>query len=203
MRRSPTRPNSQAGSSMVELMIPLAIMLILTVIAIPILMKPLRAYQLDDAAARVSNLLKFTHFEAVRRNTQVSFLIQWNGTAWVVGTDSNGNGQIDPTERQEVIMGFATLLPSGGLPPPTAITTALGVATLTTLSGNRGSVPSVTFDARGAVRVDGTITTDLSIIYIGIAAHPELGYRAVVVAPAGGTQVWTAPPRGTTWLRIS
>jgi Tfp pilus assembly protein FimT len=187
---------------MVELVIPLVIMLILTAIAIPTLMKPLRAYQLNDAAARVSDLLRFTRFEAVRKSTQVSFLLQWNGTAWVVGTDSNGNGQIDSTERQEVFMGSATLLPSGGLPPPTAITTALGVPTHTTLSGNPGSVTSVTFDARGAVRVGGMIPTNLSIIYIGNAAHPEVGYRAVVVVPAGGTQVWTAPPGGTTWLRI-
>ncbi len=166
MRRSYSRPrNNQAGSSNVELVISLIIMLILTVIAIPTLMKPLRAYELNAAAARVSELLIFTRLEAVRMNTQVSLLLQWNGTAWVVGTDSNGNGQIDPTERQEVIMGFATPLPSEGLPSPTAISTALGVATHTTLSGNPGSVTSVTFDARGAVRVGGMITTDLSIIY--------------------------------------
>jgi Tfp pilus assembly protein FimT len=204
MRRSSSRPrNNQAGSSIVELVISLIIMLILTAIAIPTLMKPLRAYELNGAAARVADLLKFTRLEAVRMNTQLNFLLQWNGTAWVVGTDSNGNGQIDPTERQEIITGFATLLPSEGLPSPTSITTALGVATLTTLSGNPGSVASVNFDGRGAVRVGGTITTDLSVIYIGSAAHPEFGYRAVVVVPAGGTQVWSAPPGGTTWLRIS
>ncbi len=204
MRRSYSRPrNNQAGSSNVELVISLIIMLILTVIAIPTLMKPLRAYELNAAAARVSELLKFTRLEAVRRNTQVSFLLRWNGTAWVVGTDSNGHGQIDPTERQEVMMGFATPLPSEGLPSPTAISTALGVATHTTVSGNPGSATSVTFDARGAVRVGGMITTDLSIIYIGSAAHSEFGYRAVVVVSAGGTQVWSAAPGGTTWLRIS
>jgi prepilin-type N-terminal cleavage/methylation domain-containing protein len=197
------------GFSMVELVISLVIVLLLSAVAIPTLMNSLREYQLNDAATRVSDLLKFTRFEAVRKNTQVSFWLQANGASnWIVGVDSNGNGVIDPAERQEVITGFATLLPSGGLPPTTPITTALGVGALTTLSGNTGSV---TFDARGAIRtgvVSGSpLATNVSIIYIGsttdgVTPDPQYGFRGVVVLPAGGTQVWTAPPGGT-WQRIS
>jgi len=173
------------------------------------MMNSLRAYQLNDAAMRVSDLLKFTRFEAVRRNKQVSFWLQANGANnWIVAVDSNGNNVLDPGDRQEVITGFATLLPSGGLPPTTPITTALGVATLTTLSGNPGSV---IFDSRGAVRTGiapgSPLATNVSIIYIGsttdgVTPDPQYGFRAVVVLPAGGTQVWTAPPGGT-WQRIS
>jgi type IV fimbrial biogenesis protein FimT len=205
-----TSPRSRSrGFSIVELAVSLAIMLILSAVAIPTMMNALRAYQLNDAAARVSDLLKFTRFEAVRRNTQVSFWLQANGANnWIVGVDSNGNGVIDPAERQEVITGFATLLPSGGLPATTPITTALGVGTLTTLSGNNGSV---TFDARGAIRTGvapgSPLTTNVSIIYIGsttdgVTPDPQYGFRAVVALPAGGTQVWTAPPGGI-WQRIA
>jgi hypothetical protein len=192
---------------MVELALSLAIVLILSAIAIPTMMDSLRVYQLNDAAARVSDLLKFTRFEAVRRNKEVNFLLQANGGGWVVGTDSNGNGVIDtnPAERQEVIVGFATLLPAAGLPAPTPITTALGGGALNTLSGNPGSV---TFDARGAVRVGigGALAPNVSIIYIGsttngVTPDPQYGFRAVVVLPAGGTQIWTAPPGGT-WQRV-
>lgn len=189
---------------MVELAVSLVIVLILSAIAIPTLMNSLRAYQLNDAATRVSDLLKLTRFEAVRRNKPISFLLRQNAGAWIVGTDSNGNGVIDvnPAERQEVITGFATLLPAAGLPGPGPITAALGVGGLNTLSGNPGSV---TFDARGAVRVGGLITTTVYIIYIGsttdgVTPDPQYGFRAVVVLPAGGTQVWTAPPGGA-WQR--
>jgi len=192
------------GFSLVELATSLLLVLILTAIAIPSLMNSLRTYQLNDAATRVSDTIKFTRFEAVRRNTRINFLIQQQPIGgiqyWSVGTDSNGNGQIDPTERQQVLTGFATLLPSGGIPPATLIMSALNVASLTTLSGNPGSV---TFDARGAVRtgLNGQLATNVSIIYLGNASQTQYGYRAVVLLPAGGTQVWMAPP-GANWVRI-
>ena len=54
-------------------------------------------------------MLKFARFEAVRRNTQVNFLMQASGTGYLVGADSNGNNTLDPREKQELIAGFATL----------------------------------------------------------------------------------------------
>jgi len=187
---------------MLELAVSLLIVLILSAIAIPTMMNSFRAYQLNDAAARVSDQLKFTRFEAVRRNTPVNLGLQQVGANWVVWTDSNNNGVIDLTERQVIIGGFATLLPSAGLPAPTPITTALGA--LNTLSGNPGSV---TFDARGAVRTGAApgspLATNVAIIYIGNAATPQFGYRAVVVLLSGGTQVWTSPPNSLTWQRVS
>ncbi len=202
-------PRSRSrGFSMVELVVSLLIVLILSGIAIPTIMNSLRAYQLNDGATRVSDLLKFTRFEAVRRNKPVSFWLQANGANnWIVGVDSNGNGVIDPAERQEVITGFATLLPGGGLPAPTPIMIALGVGALTTLSGNPGSI---VFDARGAVRTGiapgSPLATNVSIIYIGSTTDgatpdPQYGFRAVVILPAGGTQIWTVPP-GSNWQRI-
>jgi len=197
--------NSQAGFSMVELAVSLVIVFIISAIAIPTLMNSIRAYQLNGAATRVTGLLKSTQSEAVRKNTQASFLLRQDAANnWIVGVDSNGNGLIDPWERQEVITGFATLLPAAGLPSPGPITTALGVGAINTLSGNPGSV---TFDFRGAVRSGvapgSPLATNVSIIYIGSAAHPEFGYRAVVVLPAGSTQVWTSPPSSGTWRQIS
>ena len=189
------------GFSLVELVVSLVIVVILTAMAIPSVMNSLRTYQLNDAAARVSDMLKFTRFEAVRQNKQVNCLLQQVGGYWAVGEDKNVDGTIDPNDPQVVLTGFATLLPASG-PATTPIVTALGAGTtLTTLSGVPGSV---TFDARGAVRTGprGPIATTVSIIYVGNANQPQYGYRAVVVLPAGGTQVWTAPPGGT-WFRIS
>jgi type II secretory pathway pseudopilin PulG len=182
---------------MVELAVSMTVMLILTAIAIPSLMRSFRTYQLNDVASRLADQLKFTRFEAVRQNTQVSFLMQQSGANWVVGTDSNRNGTLDSVEKQFVITGFATLLPAGSAPSPTAIITKLGA--LTTKSGSNGSV---TFDARGAIRVGGSVSTSVFVFYIGSTSDPEFGFRAVILLPSGSTQIWTAP-NGGTWQQIS
>lgn len=175
-------------------------MLILTAIAVPSLMRSLRAYQLNDAAGRVSDMLKFTRFEAVRRNTQVNFLMQTSGAGWLVGTDSNNNRTLDPTEKQQLISGFAALVPSRVAPSPAAITTALGGAPLNPLYGS-GS--TVTFDARGAIRdASGQVSSQIYVIYIGSINDPDPGYRAVILLPSGSTQIWTAPSAGP-WQKVS
>jgi type II secretory pathway pseudopilin PulG len=196
---SRTRCRRTGGFSMVELAVSLAVLLILTAIAIPSLMRSFRTYQLNDAAARLADMLKFTRFEAVRQNKQVSFLMQQpSPPTWIIGVDSNGNATIDLSEKQEVIAGFATLLANGVAPSPTAISAALGGAALNTLSGNPGSV---TFDARGAIRVGGTVSASIFVFYLGSAANPEFGYRAVILLPSGSTQIWTAPSGGA-WQKI-
>lgn len=193
--RSSTHRGRSRGFSMVELVVSLCVMLILTAIAIPSLMQSFRTYQLNDAAARLSDLLKFTRFEAVRRNTAVTLRIQQFGLNWIAWTDSNNNGTVDPTEKQAMITGFATLLPSGGLPNLGSITATLGpVTTLTTISGSN---VAVSFDARGAVT---PLAAD--VLYVGSATNPEYGYRAVILLPSGATQIWTAPAGGP-WQRLS
>ena len=200
--RTGIRLRGIAGFSIVELSVSLCVLLVLTAIAVPTLMRSLRAYQLNDAATRLSAMLKFTRFEAVRRNTQINFLMQASGPGYLVGTDSNNNNAIDPTEKQELISGFATLLPAGVAPAPTAILTALGGgAALTTVYGN--PTATVTFDARGAIRtsIGGAVSSSIYVFYIGSTLDPDPGYRAVILLPAGTTQVWSAPQSGG-WQQI-
>ena len=202
--RSRTRRSRIAGFSMVELVVSMAVLMILTAIAIPSLMRSFRPYQLNDAAARLSDILKFTRFEAVRRNSLE--YCQFNNPSapgWLVWTtSSNTNTSPLATEKQILITGFATLLPAGGPPSPGAIATALGVSVSTlnanTLSGSSGKV---TFDARGAIRVGGSVSNSVFVFYIGSSTNPEFGYRAVIQLPSGSTQVWTAP-NGGTWQQV-
>jgi len=201
--RSGTPRRASAGFSMVELVVSICVMLILTALAIPSLMRSLRSYQLNSAAANVSDMLKFTRFEAVRRNTQINLQFTPNGPGWIVWTDSfaaGNGGPIDPRDKQQAVAGFPTLLPSGVAPTPSAISAALGGAALNTLSGANGSV---TFDARGAIRngVGGAISTSAYVFYVGNATDPDSGYRAVVLLPSGSTQIWTAPSGGP-WRKI-
>jgi len=184
-----------AGVRMVELAVSLTVLLILTAIAIPSLMRSFRTYQLNDAAARLSDMLKFARFEAVRRNTQVNFLILPSGSDWIAGTDSNNNASIDPTEKQILINGVVTLLPSGTPPSPASILAKLG-ATSSLDASRSGAAGSLTFDARGAVS-----PLAAYVLYLGSRNSPEFGYRAVILLPSGATQIWTAPSGGP-WQRI-
>src|SRR5260370_29022953 len=131
--RSRTRRSRIAGFSMVELAVSMTVLLILTAIAIPSLMRSFRTYQLNDAAARLSDMLKFTRFEAVRRNSLEYFKINNpSGAAWVVwATPSSSSTGSLVGEKPLLITGIVTLLPSGGAPGPprrAAIATALGVS---------------------------------------------------------------------------
>jgi len=194
------RRSRSSGFSIVEMAVSLTVLLILTAIAIPSLMYSFRTYQLNDAATRVADTLKFTRYEAVRRNTQVCFLMQSGpGSSWIIGTDSNCSGTFSANERQQVIAGFAGLLAPGVAPGPSAISAALGGATPAPVY-NTGS--SVRFDARGAIRVGGNVSSTIFVFYIGSATDPEFGYRAVVLVPSGNIQIWTAPSGGP-WQQVS
>jgi len=143
-------------------------------------------------------MLKFTRFEAVRRNRAVPFQLQQFGNDWVAWADPDNDGNLDSTEKQVHISGFATLLPGGGGPPvpTTAITNAVGA-----LLPTPATPGPLQFDARGAVRVGGTLTSSAYVFYVGGAANPdEYGYRAVILLPSGATQIWTAP-KGGPWKR--
>lgn len=183
---------------MVELAVSMTVLLILSAIAIPSLMHSVRTYQLNSVAGSVSDILKFTRFEAVRKNRAVTFQLAQFGNDWVAWADINNNGVPDPIEKQVRISGFVTLLTGGGPPAPTAITNALNVGGLTPTPANPGPLQ---FDARGAVRVSNTLTANVYVFYVGGAANPdEFGYRAVILLPSGAVQVWTAPAGGP-WKR--
>lgn len=192
---SSTHRSRSGGFSMVELAVSLTVLLILTAIAIPTLMRSFRTYQLNDAAARLSDMLKFTRFEAVRKNKQVCFLMQQSGYTWTLGTDSTCSGTFDTNGKQQLISGVATLLPAGAPPSPSSIVAKLG-ATSTLDATKSGSAGSLTFDARGAVS-----PLRAYVFYVGSAASPEFGYRAVILLPSGATQIWTAPTSGP-WQRV-
>lgn len=190
-----TRRSRSGGFSMVELAVSLTVLLILTAIAIPTLMRSFRTYQLNDAAARVSDMLKFTRFEAVRRNKRVCFLTQQNGSSWILGTDSTCTGTFDTNGRQQVIAGFASILPAGAPPSSASILAKLG-ATSSLDATKSGVASSLTFDSRGAVA-----PLVAYVLYLGSATNPEFGYRAVILLPSGATQIWTAPSGGP-WQRV-
>lgn len=195
------RRGPQAGFSLVELTVSLAVILVISAVAIPVIVHSLRVYQLNSTASQLASILKFTRFEAIRLNKPVKCQIVQKGSGWQIWADSNGDGQPNGAEPQMFVTGSDTLLPAGSAPSPTAITTALGTGvggmTLTVRSGANGSIA---FDQRGAVSSGGPDT--IYLLYLGSATDQSFGYRAVVVLPSGVVQVWTASYTGD-WQRLS
>jgi len=176
----------------------LVVVLILAAIALPEFSRAYRIYQLNSSASRLAELVKLTRFEAIRRNALVSLQVQQTGANWLAWCDPDLDGIADVTETQDPILAPISLLPAGPPPAPTAITTALGGgAALITLSGANATVK---FDQRGAVVFPSP--PQIYVLYLGNAADPDFGYRAVVLLPSGVTQVWSAPAGGN-WNRVS
>ena len=185
---------------MLELIVVMAIISIMTVVAVPSFMRAYRGYQLNDAAYKVAGILKFTHFEAVRLN--VAFLTPLkaqvsNGQAQAgtyIFTDSNNDGTVQQGERQNLFTGAVNLVPAA-LPPNTGgLAAAVGVPVFTNISPTNGSI---SFDQRGAV-----VPPSVSVLYVGNTGLPTLGYRAIVVLPTGSIQVWSCDSGGN-WLRVN
>lgn len=201
LRRSPGN-----GFSIVELVLSLAVLLIITVVAVPVIVRSLETYQLNSSAAQLAGMLKFAKFDAIRQNTPVGCQIVQQGTNWLVWVDSNGNGVADPAEPQMYIGGAFTLLPESSVPSPAPIQASLGVGfssyAWTVLSGSPGSV---TYDQRGVLGCVGNASCNTSVVYVfylGSATDPRSGYRAVLTLPSGSVESWSSSSAGD-WHRIS
>ena len=191
MTRPRNRANgtSFAGFTMVELVVAVAVILIISGVALPSFLRTYRTYQLNDAASKAANLWKLTRFEAIRRNTPVSCQLRLAGTATDLWTDSNGNATMDARETQVVFTGTVRPIAAGTAAGAGALAAAVGVPAVAFLSPTNATV---TFDQRGAVNPPA-----VSALFFGNNAVPDLGSQAVVLLPSGSVQVWSADAAGT------
>ena len=187
------------GLSTLELVVSLAIIMVISGMAVTPVTKALKTYQLNDAANQVAGILKFTRFEAIRRNTPIPCINSQAGafTQANLWSDDNINGVEDPLEKQVLLGPSATLVSSGVVPNAVALATAIGVPTLKAINP---SGDSVTFDQRGAVVANPSV---VYAFYVGNTSDSG-GFRAVIVLPSGSVQVWTyAGGTGSAWQQIS
>jgi Tfp pilus assembly protein FimT len=187
------------GVSLLELVVSVAIIMVISGMAIPAITKALKTYQLNDAANQVAGILKFTRFESIRKNAPIKCVNSQAGAFAPanVWSDNNGDGVEQPTEKQILLSPNATLVSAGLVPGTGALASAVGVATLTTI--NPGG-DAVKFDQRGAVVA---VPSAVYVFYVGNTSDSG-GYRAVIVLPSGSVQVWTyAGGTSSTWQQIS
>jgi Tfp pilus assembly protein FimT len=187
------------GLSVLELVVSAAIILIISGMAITPISKTLKTYQLNDAASQLAGIIKFTRFEAIRRNTPINCVNSQAGayTPASIWSDDNGDGVEGPTEKQILLGPAATLVPAGVVPNTTALATAANIPALTAISP---SSDAVKFDQRGAV------VASPPAVYVYFVGNTSAsgGFRAVIVLPSGSVQVWTyAGGTGTAWQQIS
>jgi len=184
------------GFSLIEVVIALAVILILSAVALPAFVKAYRMYQLTDAATQFAGLLKFTRFEAIRLNTNVSCLIQQVASVPPVTNtwaDSDGDGVEDPNEKQLVFSGTVNLVPAGAVPNAAGLAAAASVPALATVPLANGVV---TFDRRGAVN-----PAQVYVFYLSNQNDPSVGERAVILLPSGSVQIWQADSLGN-WVSL-
>jgi len=177
----------------------MAVAMILLAVGLPMFLRAYHVYQLNNAAREMADILRLARYEAIRLNTQVNCVIKANGSTppttdvWV---DSNNNGNMDPTEKMILLGSGGNLVDAGGVPGTSSL-----LAAAINSGANRepsASSSSVTFDARGAT-TNPLLT--VNVVYLSSAVTPEAGYRAVLLMPAGGIQIWTSDQSGN-WQQL-
>ena len=191
------RQHGAKGFSAIELVVAMAVVLIITGVAMPSITQNLRVYQLNSTAGMVADQLKSSRFDAIRRNTIQTCVIQPSGAGYRMWTDSKGNGTWANTDKTTPLTGSATLVPAGNVALAGQMASAIGVSATTAISGTSGTV-NLSFDTRGAVSGNNQV----NVLYIGYPNNPNWGYRAVVILPSGSVQVWS-PNRSGSWSQVN
>ncbi len=179
---------SSAGFSTVELVVVVAVILIVSGVALPSFLRSYRTYQLNDGVQKAANLLKLTRFEAIRRNTPVSCQLRQGAQATNFWVDSDGDANMGARETRVVFTGTVVPIAPGAAPGAGALAASVGVPAVAYLSATNSAV---TFDQRGA-----TNPPAVSALLVGNTGVPGLGSRAVVLLPSGSVQVWSADSAG-------
>lgn len=171
------------GYSIIELLVVLGIFGIVSAIGLPSLSRTYRNYQMDDATNQVAGIVKFTRYEAIRRNIQMTSrstqaVALGAANVW---TDEATDTTLNSKDKQIQLTTTSTLLAAAAVPNTAGLAANVGVAALTPIAPSNGNL---TFDGRGAT----TSLNTVNVYYVGNAAY---GYRAVVVLPNGAVQVWS------------
>lgn len=188
---------SERGFSLTELVVAMAVALVLMGIGMPAFLRAYHTYLLTNAASQTADILRFTRYEAIRRNMQLNCQIQpyaGDPTMTILWADSNKDNQPDPTEQQILLGNGGNLVSGAGVPGVAALTAAANI------TGGSFSVPPtgtpITFDARGAVSPQ-----NVNMLYLASSNAPAAGYRAVVLMPAGSIELWTGDANGN-WQQL-
>ena len=174
------------GFSMIELLAVMAVILVVSAISTPSFMHAYQYYQVSNAASSMANVIKYTRYEAIRRNTPINCVIGPAPVGTIAWTDSNGNGVADNVEQQLTFTTTVTLLAPGNL-PATAVPGLVLAANVGPLVPVSNTNAIVQFDQRGAVNPP---PAGALVSFVGNTLVPGAGYRAIILLPSGSMQLW-------------
>src|SRR5947209_5914146 len=190
-RQNRGRHSPSLGFSMIELVVVLVVILITSAITAPSFMRAYQYYQVSNAATSMANVIKYTRYEAIRRNTPINCVIGPAPVGTIAWTDSNGNGVADNVEQQLTFTTTVTLLAPGNVPNLAGLILAANLGPLVPLSNTNAIVQ---FDQRGAVNPP---PAGALVSFVGNTLVPGAGYRAIILLPSGSMQLWKADANGT------
>ena len=123
----------QSGFSLVELMVTLAIVVVLTVLAVPSFQSMLLGRRVAAAADTLASDFRFARSEAIKRTNRVTICASSNGTSctgtgglwkdgWIIFVDENGNGAWNTGDVilrvQDAMQGVASIAATDGTSRP-------------------------------------------------------------------------------------
>jgi len=192
MKNMPTnRLSPQRGFSLIELVVVLGIMMVLSAVSVPGIVRSINIYRMNTTATALQNLVEVARFNAVRRNSSVSIrqAVVSGQAAYYVDL---ANGAYVGTDPVFLVPNYVQMTPLGA---PAASTT--GLANTAALGAG-----CITFNSRGVVDYTtcGGGVPKVWFVSMG-SANTNIGFRAITVTPMGQAKVWTAPPSGT-WSRM-
>jgi Tfp pilus assembly protein FimT len=181
----------QTGFSLTELIVALLVAMILLAMGLPAFLRAYRTYQLNSAARQMADILRSGRYTAINMNTSVNTIVNPNPPMTQIWVDSVPNGTLDPTEKTILLGPPGNLADAGGVPGTAGLFSA-AVGSVATVAVSSASPTRILFDARGAVNPP----TKVTVFYLNSSVEPDLGYRAVLLMPAGSTQIWISDTSG-------
>lgn len=185
----PKPPNSrQRGFTLVELVVTIALVAILTTLAIPSFSEVLRQWRRDSATRELSTSLQLARSEAIKTSRQMIVCPSTDGTAceagsewstgWMVfvddgaGTQANANNQTYDTDERMLKI----------------VSAQAGVATLT----SSGNVQWLQFLPNGLMRTGANAAVTFTVTPSGATSSTKVD--KITVSPVGRTSVVTELP---------
>jgi len=185
------KQRTSRGFSLLELMVVVMIILVLSIVAVPSVIRGVAAIRLRTAASSVSGLMQEARMLAVRDNATYSIATATTAGVTVVFVDLDRDGTLDDNERVNLVQ-----------LPQNVTMVATGAPGITGIGGISNYSPTAalpSFNARGLPCSGTSPCTNGAFIYYLRQTRALDGdaYGAVTITQAGRIKAFTHS--GSTW----